>query len=180
MTLFLALFISAEAKDSGSHGTCYPVEEEDVREAMKLKETPRLNASFRPEPVSGLLSASETRSFYFDPTVEMGKEVKDLEGRVIVRRGERINPLETVSLSEELLFFDGGNPLHIAWAKEQKGRWILVAGSPSELEESEERPVYFDQLGVLTERLGLQRIPCRVSQEGLLLKIEEFATEEDA
>jgi conjugal transfer pilus assembly protein TraW len=179
LTLFLAAFGGAHAQDLGSYGTCYPIEEEDIREAFRPRSAPKINKSFHPDPPSGLEIASTYRALSFDPTIKMKKEVRDLEGNVIVKKGETINPLETVSLFEDLLFFDGEDPLQVAWAKEQKGRWILVNGSPSELEEEEERPVYFDQMGVLTERFDLEKIPCKISQEGLFLKIEEFPLEED-
>jgi conjugal transfer pilus assembly protein TraW len=35
-------------------------------------------------------------------------------------------------------------------------------------------PVYYDQQGVLTRRLGIQQVPALVSQEGLRLRIDEM------
>ena len=37
------------------------------------------------------------------------------------------------------------------------------------------QPVYYDQLGLLTRRLGITKVPALVSQEGLRLRIDELA-----
>ena len=35
-------------------------------------------------------------------------------------------------------------------------------------------PVYFDQQGLLTRRLGITQVPALVSQEGMRLRIDEL------
>jgi conjugal transfer pilus assembly protein TraW len=36
-------------------------------------------------------------------------------------------------------------------------------------------PVYFDQQGALTRKLGITQVPALVSQEGLQLRVDELA-----
>jgi len=57
--------------------------------------------------------------------------------------------------------------------------WILVKGSPFELEEKKERPVYFDQGGALSEKFGIRSIPCRITQQGEKLLIEEIPLQKE-
>ena len=52
---------------------------------------------------------------------------------------------------------------------------ILVGGSYLALMQSWHVPVYYDQQGLLTRRLGITQVPALVSQEGLRLRIDELA-----
>ena len=36
-------------------------------------------------------------------------------------------------------------------------------------------PIYYDQQGLLTRRLGIRQVPALVSQEGRLLRIDEIS-----
>jgi conjugal transfer pilus assembly protein TraW len=51
---------------------------------------------------------------------------------------------------------------------------ILTGGSYLELMRQWKRPVFYDQQGALTEKLGIRHVPALVSQEGNKLKIEEI------
>ena len=129
-----------------------------------------------PCSVEGLKEAKVYRSFYIDPTICTDQEIKDHEGHVIVSKGTCINPLESVFHLDALLFFDGSNPRHLEWARNQNQlvKWVLTKGKPMEVEEKESHPVYFDQFGVLVKKFGIKHLPARVSKDGLKLKIEEF------
>lgn len=87
-----------------------------------------------------------------------------------------VNSLEIRPLSCGLLLFDGTNPEHIKWAKAQVGefKWVLINGSPLELETQENRPIFFDQGGVICHQFDIANVPCRVLQEGKRLLIEEI------
>jgi conjugal transfer pilus assembly protein TraW len=95
--------------------------------------------------------------------------------------GTRKNPLEVVSLSRHLLFFDGRDPAQVGRVRQlialYQGRVkpILVGGSYLDLMQSWHVPVYYDQQGLLTRRLGITQVPALVSQEGLRLRIDELA-----
>ena len=52
---------------------------------------------------------------------------------------------------------------------------ILVGGSYLDLMQSWRLPVYYDQQGLLTRRLGITQVPALVSQDGLRLRIDELA-----
>ena len=92
------------------------------------------------------------------------------------KAGTHVNPLEHTSLAAPMLFFDGSDESHLQWAlaENASSRLILTKGSPLQLEEKIERPVFFDQQALLTKKLKIQFIPARVTQEGVVLKIEEI------
>ena len=91
-----------------------------------------------------------------------------------------IEPLEVVSLSRYLLFFDARDPRQVGRARQLMASYqgrvkpILVGGSYLELMKSWRIPIYYDQHGLLTRRLGINHVPALVSQEGLRLRIDEL------
>jgi conjugal transfer pilus assembly protein TraW len=93
--------------------------------------------------------------------------------------GTRKNPLDVVSLSKRLLFFDARDRRQVVQASELIARYdgkvkpILTGGSYLELMKDWRVPVYFDQHGALTQRFGIRQLPALVSQEGKRLRIDE-------
>lgn len=187
-----AMMNALEAKDLGTYGHVFPIEEEDLLkvlkdkvnefskeelEAVRSKVQSHYCSQFQnPQPIQGLKDATVYRVFYVDPTICSDRDIRDHEGKVVVPKGKCINPLETVVHLDALLFFDASNPQHVEWVKTQNQlvKWVLVKGKPFELEEKEDHPVYFDQFGTLVKKFGITYLPAKVSQEGLQLKIEEF------
>ncbi len=198
-TVFLFLYLVQlsvlHAKDMGNHGVIYPIEEQDpiilIQNKLKtLEERGELElhnlelqkktrvAIEQPKPVVGITKATKTRVFYYDPTYVVQEDIKDHQGRIIHSKGTRINPLETVNLSQNLLFFDGDDEDQVAFAKEKLNdspvKLILTKGTPLALSEELKIPVYFDQSGLLTKKLGIHYVPALVVQVGLRLRIEEI------
>ena len=81
-----------------------------------------------------------------------------------------------MTLDSGLLFFDGSNPKHIKWADSQEGeyKWILIAGDPLKLQEEKNHPVFFDQGGMYSRKFQVERVPCRITQSGEVLLVEEI------
>lgn len=183
------LIFNLNAKDLGVYGHTFPIIEKSLLQSIKdkfqglsEKEVDLVNKRIQFEYVSkiihplslGLPEAKTYRCFFYDPTVYASKTIQDKNGNVIVQKGKHYNPLEAINLSEDLLFFDGNNSKHIEWAQKNKGKWILTNGSPIDLEKSLEKPIYFDQRGKITQKIGIESIPAKVSQHGNKLKIEEI------
>ena len=193
--LLLAMLpASLQARDYGQRGTVFPVIERDLLEQIhtrlaqmeKSGETARLNQELkrrtiarvnRPDPVAGLVRASETRSWSFDPTITLAADIRGAKGELIHAAGTRVNPLDSVKLRGDLLFFDGDDPVQVAWALRQKAnaKLILVKGAPLELMKARQRRFYFDQGGKLTEKFGIRAVPARVRQKGRVLEVSEIA-----
>jgi conjugal transfer pilus assembly protein TraW len=201
--LCLGQSIALHAKDFGVRGKIATIEEDDplvlVQSKLKsMKERGELErhnrelqkktrmAIERPKPVEGLSKAKESHIFYYDPTYIVPEDIKDHTGQIFYKKGTKINPLETISLSQELLFFDGDDEDQVAFVKEKLNeklaessiKLILVKGAPLALSEELKVPVYFDQSGLLTKKLGIHHVPALVTQHGLHLRIEEIKMED--
>lgn len=184
-------------RDFGTRGHTFPIEEQDLLsyltnrvKALSEQERQDIDTKVKdhyvqgfqnPKPVENLAETTFYSVHYFDPTVRAHQTITDRDGNCIVEKGMPFNPLSRYSLKKNLLFFDSTKASHLAWARTQSASstWILVRGRPLELEEAENRPVYFDQHGLLSEKFKLTHIPARISQEGLKLKIEALVIKEN-
>ncbi|MBU0601691.1 MAG: type-F conjugative transfer system protein TraW [Gammaproteobacteria bacterium] len=188
----------ARAMDLGVIGPTYEISEphllqmieQRLREKERSGELGRLEAEARergiatvknPPPVAGLRATEAVRTFYFDPSFTLDRNLLGPHGELLFAAGTRKNPLEVVTLSRHLLFFDARDPRQVGRARQliaiYQGRVkpILVGGSYLDLMQSWHVPVYYDQQGLLTRRLGITQVPALVSQEGLRLRIDELA-----
>ena len=187
----------AFAADLGTIGPVYSIQEphlldfirkrlqekERSGELKKLEEQAReraVNGVRQPTPVAGIKTTETARTFYYDPTLTLDRNVVDDRGNLLFAAGTRKNPLEIVSLSKHLLFLDGRDKRQVQRARELiafyggRVKPILVAGSYLDLMKAWRTPVYYDQQGVLTRRLGIKQVPAIVSQDGRRLRIDEL------
>lgn len=193
---FAGIAISvAAAKDFGTRGKTWAIAEPDLLSTIsgKLKkaeasgEFERMNKIFaakakakvnRPSPVMGLGRTNEFRKWKFDPTITVDKDVRDTKGNVIARRGQRVNPLQFVSMSQKLIFIDGDEVGDLAWALKQgnaaKVKIVFVSGAPLEQMKKTNRRLYFDQTGALIKKFGIQNVPAMVKQDGQILEVSEI------
>lgn len=188
--------LGAQAANLGTIGPTYPVAEKNLLDVimarLRAKEASgelkrheqeaRDRAAYavnNPRPVDGLRRAQAARTFYFDPTFTLQSNVVDGTGAVLFPAGTRKNPLEVVSLSKHLLFFDARDPGQVARARELiehyqgKVKPILVGGSYLDLMKRWNKPVFYDQDGTLVRKFGIAAVPAIVSQEGQRLRIDE-------
>ncbi|MFT3819880.1 MAG: type-F conjugative transfer system protein TraW [Rubrivivax sp.] len=194
---------TSNAADLGVVGPVHPIGEPDMLDAIEqsLKQMEargdlariqrdgieRASRSIAtPAPVAGLHKATEARTWRFDPSVSFDEPVLNADGQVVVPAGTLANPLAVVSMPAAWLLFDGRDAQQVALAERRlaesakAGRAIkpiLVGGSPLELGKRWQRPVYFDQFGRITRRLGLTAVPALVSQDGLQLVVQEIVTQ---
>ena len=194
----LLLSPPAAALDLGVIGPAYAIAEPDLlaelqtklREKARTGELQELERVARqrivaaietPPPVPGLARGEHSRTFYFDPSVVLGESIVDAQGHVLVVAGTRTNPLDVVSLSQPLLFFDGRDLAQVRQAKALIERYggkvkpILTAGSYLNLMRRWRLSVYYDQQGALVQKLGITQVPALVSQEGKRLRIDALA-----
>jgi conjugal transfer pilus assembly protein TraW len=194
----LVISLGCAATDLGNVGPTYDIAEPNLLEVIhqrlierersgelhRLEDAARAratNAVLHPVPAAHLVTTTTPRTFYFDPTFTLEQNLIDEQGRVLFPAGTRKNPLEVVTLSRHLLFFDGRDPQQVRQARalivhyDGRVKPILVAGSYLDLMKAWQAPVYYDQQGLLTRRLGITQVPALVSQEGLRLRIDEMA-----
>lgn len=188
--------LGAQATNLGTIGPTYPVAEKNLLDVimarLRAKEASgelkrheqeaRDRAAYavnNPRQVDGLRRAQAARTFYFDPSFTLQSNVVDSTGAVLFPAGTRKNPLEVVSLSKHLLFFDARDPGQVARARELiehyqgKVKPILVGGSYLDLMKRWNKPVFYDQDGTLVRKFGIAAVPAIVSQEGQRLRIDE-------
>lgn len=191
-SLSFLMVTSLSAKDLGCHGEVFKIKEESLLEVikarlLKMQENGSITTyqkqlsehakqkALNPDPVKGIQHTKIPRIFYYDPTITLPQDLKDHEGKIFAQRGDKANPIQLTPLKKWILFIDGEDKRQIKWALSQPITFkiILVKGSPLKLEEIHSRRFYFDQLGLLTKKLGITQVPATVSQEGDQLKIEE-------
>ena len=193
----LAVGGKASAVDLGTLGPTYEIaeqhllafieqrlrEKERSGELLRLAEAARtrgIDTVRQPPPVEGLRTTERPRTYYLDPSFTLDRNITDPQGRLLFAAGMRKNPLEVVSLSRHLLFFDARDPRQVKHARELSGRYagrikpILTGGSYLDLMKAWRVPVYYDQAGTLTRRFGIRQVPALVSQDGLRLRIDEL------
>ncbi len=199
--LMLALTaMVATAADLGVRGPTYPIAEPDLLEAimgaLQAKEASGEMArrmdearqrsiahAITPPPVDGVTKTVMPRSVVYDPTIRLDEPIVDGAGRIMVPAGTTANPLDVVTLSEQLYFIDGRDPSQVRQAKAVSDRLgvgvrvVLVGGSPVLLAQAWHRPVYFDQGGKLVRKFGIRQVPARVMQQGSQLRIDELAVD---
>ena len=126
--------------------------------------------------VAGVIRASASRQWAFDPTITLAADIRGAKGELIHAAGTQVNPLDSVKLRGDLLFLDGDDPSQIAWALRQDAhaKLILVKGAPLELMKARQRRFYFDQGGKLTQKFGIRAVPAWVRQNGRMLEVSEI------
>ncbi len=175
---------SVAAADLGTWGDLWPVKEPDMltvimqsltaleqsgemgRKMDAFKERVIRN-SLRPPAVPGIGRTEKYNSRLFDPSVRLAADIRDNEGRVFARQGEVMNPLQYIPFNQ--------TPPTL------ESKIILVQGSIPEMQKALDSRVYFDQNGVLCQRLGIGQVPARVSAVpgDRFLKVEFIPAEED-
>lgn len=199
LSLLLSIAVSSLpvlAADIGTVGPTYEIAEPDLIDVIKSRlermartgELARKQSEYRdrvvqgiesPKSITGIRPTQSPRTFHVNPAMVLARDIRDSTGQLLFAKGTQVNPLELVSLSKRLVFFDGRDARQVAFAKQTLisagagTKPILVGGQPLKLMRSWKRPVYFDQGGTLVKRLGIQQVPAIVSQDGKRLRIDE-------
>jgi len=183
-----------EAKDFGQVGQTFPVIEPDLLSTIEARlkraevsgELARTNEMFasrvkakvrRPTPVAGISRAEEARTWDFDPSITLERDIRDQKGNLIGAAGQKVNPLDFVTVRQNLVFIDGDDAEEVSWATARytdvKAKIIFLRGSPIEEMTKLKRRFYFDQEGKLTGRLGIRHTPAVVTQNGRVMRVTE-------
>jgi len=192
--LSLSMTSATMASDHGVVGQTFPIIETDLLATIEQRlqrlqasgSIDRMNAEFarkaearvrRPKPVDGITPATEARTWAYDPTIVIERDVRDQKGNLIAEGGRTVNPLDFVSVRQALVFVDGDDKAQMAWATSRyddlKAKIILVNGSPLEEMTARKRRFYFDQEGRITGKLGIRHTPAVAVQDGRVLKLTE-------
>ena len=193
---------TARAADLGTWGDLYPIAEPalvgtiqqrlgDMEKSGELAQKQDefkqrvIENSLRPAPVRGLAIARENTTRLYDPTFIVSQDISDHQGHVFAKKGQRVNPLDSVPFAQTLYFIDADDKRQLAWFKSQKSttlsaKVILVNGDIAQATKVLGTRIYFDQDGVLTKKFALTAVPARVTAapDGVHLQIDTFAVED--
>jgi len=196
------MILTTQAKDFGTRGHVYKISEQDFLEMIDhrlqkvdmQKEQAKMTAMAKdrvenPQAVQNIRPAIKNRTFYYDPTYTLDKDVILPCGKMLHKAGTTVNPLRHMDLNRRMFFVDSREKKQVRWLKKKltnplstqsepiEDRIILIGGSPfklkKELGKDHENKVYFDQAGEITRKFGIQTSPAIVVQDGLHLRIEE-------
>ena len=191
--------LPAASKDLGVRGATWPVIEPDLLEEIEARlvemqrsgELARLETEARerarrkleePDPVPGIAPARKLHTRPFDPSIAVARDIRTPDGILIAPAGTRVNPLERMPLTRDLLFVDGRRDAEIAWAlaHARPAKIVLLAGRPLDLMRRHRRSFFFDTGGRLAARFGIAATPSLVGQEEARLRITEIPVDDAA
>ena len=115
--------LMARATDLGTVGPTYEIAEphllqmieQRLREKERSGELARIEQEARqrgtdsvrqPTPVAGVRTTAAPRTFYYDPTYTLDQNILGAKGELLFAAGTQANPLNVVSMTRHLLFFD--------------------------------------------------------------------------
>lgn len=187
------------ARDLGTHGPVFPIEEPSILDAIQerlgamerndefellrqeMEETTRAYVD-RPRPVTGLRKATEDRTFEVDLSITVERDLQDHEGRVFAKAGDVINPLDYSMFQKRIVLLDGDDPAQIEWAlafgNELDTLLVLTKGAPLDLTREHGRRFYFDQDGVITARFGVEALPAQIVRGDRVMRVMEVTVGE--
>ncbi len=189
LTLFTFL-VEAKIYDYGIKGHTFTIKERSMLELIQArllaaKEAGKLDAMqdkfvqkvkkkvLRPAPVQGIIHTEKEKIWTYDPSITQKTDIKDTKGQIIVAAGTTLNPLDKLSWGPPLILIDGDDVKQLNWAIKQKGKIVLVKGSPIRIYKDTGHWCYFDQAGIITEKFGISQVPAVMGQQGKVLIIKE-------
>lgn len=166
----LLAFIQGEVKKMNDSGEWQKIQAKAINYVKKK--------IIRPAPVKSISKADHDREWNYDPSIQLSFALFDHEGRTFAKKGDVVNPLSIMPLRSTLLFIDGDDESQVEFARQtiemkKNTKCILVNGSIVEVNKVLKIPIYFDQLGSLTNKFSIRHVPAMVYQEELHLKIKE-------
>ncbi|MEQ5394103.1 type-F conjugative transfer system protein TraW [Proteus sp. fly-1013] len=188
LNIFLLFILSTNisAQELGVIGNVWKIKERNLIEVMKERLSQKFNnqteeeiqkelqqqveeKALRPDPVVGIIKAKETRIRYFDPSFTLTKDISDNNGVVFARKGQVINPFDITNFTQTLIFIDADDMEQINWVrsfqpKTLRSKVILVNGNIRDTEILLDKQIFFDQMGELTERFDIRKVPTIIEQ----------------
>jgi len=198
--IMLAAVIAAQpvaAKDLGVRGATWPVAEPDLLaeietrliemqrsgELARLEDEARARARRQleePEPVPGIAPARELRSRPFDPAITVARDIRTPDGTLIAVAGTRLDPLERLPLTRDLIFVDGRRQAEIAWALAhgRPAKIVLLAGRPLDLDAPPPPALLLRHRRQARGAFGIAATPTLVERDGSRLRLTEIPIED--
>ena len=191
---------TATAVDYGVFGEVFEISEKDlIAVIMQKLEALQANGQLeahqqqiqakvknnieRPQPVKDIVHTQTPRSYTFDPSIVVSKDLKDQNGNVFYKKGTAVNPLTIRPMTKPLLLIDGDASDHLTWAFKMLktyplAKLVFVKGAPLKIMKEIGLTIYFDQQGVICKRFGIKQVPALITQKDDQLLIQEMKAED--
>ena len=185
----------AQALPPGFAATTWGIAEPDLADVLQARaaalDVPaRARAAmarfWRQVPALTLPPATTSRTRRFTPAVRTSSELRDDQGRLLLRAGAVLNPLASLPLTARILVLDAQDPVEIAWARTQRAAnraTIHLVVNPDreggwaawqQLQDQLQSPVFLLD-AQLQGRLGVQVTPSLIEAQGTELVVTENA-----
>lgn len=116
--------VEKNSKDFGSYGPTTPVTErsllEEIKERMakidfNAKKQDAINNFWVKKEFEKLPRATKDEQWFIDPTVKATNDVVNPRGDILARKGQVINPLQTMALPLTIIIFDALDNKQVEW-----------------------------------------------------------------
>lgn len=198
ITFMMISILKAEGvQDLGTHGPLFDIGEENMIDFLqnKLKKIEReggletlqetwkqkiVEGLKRPKAVDGITRTTTLKQWRVDPTLVIENDIVTPNGKILAKKGDKINPLHHVMPPKGFLFINADDQDQVIFSKKylEKFDLILVKGSPLDLQDELKVPVYFDQGGYLTKKYNITHVPAFIKIGKETLVIEEVVIDE--
>lgn len=192
--LYLSLS-NAWSFKSTTIGEVYPIVEQDLityfqsQAVKKRADIDKLNEGLRqktkeylesPRVYRHIPETEKNRTRMMNPGFHVPKTITDINGRIIAKKGEFINPLLIRRPSTDLIYLNANSEKQVSWLKRylkdhSSNKVILTEGKPIKLSKEIGQAVYFEQDGALLNKFKISAVPTVITTSGADFKIIEYA-----
>lgn len=192
---FIILFLFSSftyAVNIGVVGSIFPVTElslmkfiksnqDEIQEEWKSQVSKHAN---RPTPLD-LKRAKQTNTHFYKPVIVLQNDLLGANGEVLWPKGTKVNTLDNMSsYAPHWILFNADDKAQMLWAKRilktyKNAKIILTGGAIDNAENELSCPIYFDQEGRITNKLGIKFVPTFVTRYKDSLEIREILISEN-
>ncbi|MDF1684495.1 MAG: type-F conjugative transfer system protein TraW [Legionellaceae bacterium] len=190
----LGLSFTAQASSLGVIGETFPVaersflsliesrlkqfEEEGTLGEIEARWVSQVNEHAHRPTSLNLPRATQARTHRYYPSTTLGQDIRDHQGRVLMRAGTQVNALSHMpQYQPHWIFLNADDKDQIQWAQHtlrKNTKVILTAGDIGDAERALNTEIFFDQGGRITQKLHVTHVPAEVTREGATLRIDEI------
>ena len=198
--LFLCFFsISPFAKRIGIFGNLFEITEESPEKVMlrELSKIQNVESNIKERMKGYLLKESWGKIEMpecsmrlrkeIDPVHRLDQDIKDIAGKVIVKKGSKVNILEKLQgklIEKPILLISGTRKGHAElakyWIAKYNGLVLLTTGNPVLFstvigkKTGDFENIFFDYGGNFVQRFHINALPAAIWQDGKRILVEQF------
>lgn len=173
--------------DFGTFGKTYPISEPnfyDVIDEAKRDFNRTEMVNFMEEArrkayiVNNNLKNCETDSFhYIDPTFYVNEDI-EFNGKIIAKKGQRVNPIEISKLIKPILIIDLENEKQLDFWRNQNQYFIVLAGNGDLDKFSKKYNLSVPKTPLtLIRKFKIKCLPSIITEDGKLYIVKEYRIE---